>query len=386
MQQNTSIVRWVFIAATAIVVGLILWNTLAFFNELKENERQKMQIFAEAFKEVSSSTILINANISKISTEAIRLNSTTPMISFSYADSIYNSKNIDERILKSPSKRDALIKEFKSEYKPLELKYEGKIFQTVYFGNSPLINKLKYYPAILIVILMLFVTVIYYFNETAKSSIQNKLWAGMAKETAHQIGTPLSSLVGWTEILRSENVNPEYILEMEKDINRLETITDRFSKVGSKPKLARRDIVSETILAYDYLKSRSSKLIRFKISTPNTPIYVQLNSQLFGWTIENLVKNGIDAMKGKGDIEVIVETSPKNALIYISDTGKGIPKRYHKKIFTTGFTSKKRGWGLGLSLAKRIVHQYHSGNIRVLKSVQDKGTTFVISLPLTDNA
>jgi signal transduction histidine kinase len=173
---------------------------------------------------------------------------------------------------------------------------------------------------------------------------------------------------------------------MEKDINRLETITDRFSKVGSKPKLARRDIVSETILAYDYLKSRSSKLIRFKISTPNTPIYVQLNSQLFGWTIENLVKNGIDAMKGKGDIEVIVETSPKNALIYISDTGKGIPKRYHKKIFTTGFTSKKRGWGLGLSLAKRIVHQYHSGNIRVLKSVQDKGTTFVISLPLTDNA
>ena len=386
MQQNTSIVRWVFIAATAIVVGLILWNTLAFFNELKENERQKMQIFAEAFKEVSSSTILINANISKISTEAIRLNSTTPMISFSHADSIYNSKNIDERILKSPSKRDALIKEFKSEYKPLELKYEGKIFQTVYFGNSPLINKLKYYPAILIVILMLFVTVIYYFNETAKSSIQNKLWAGMAKETAHQIGTPLSSLVGWTEILRSENVNPEYILEMEKDINRLETITDRFSKVGSKPKLARRDIVSETILAYDYLKSRSSKLIRFKISTPNTPIYVQLNSQLFGWTIENLVKNGIDAMKGKGDIEVIVETSPKNALIYISDTGKGIPKRYHKKIFTTGFTSKKRGWGLGLSLAKRIVHQYHSGNIRVLKSVQDKGTTFVISIPISDNA
>lgn len=386
MQQNTSIVRWVFIAATAIVVGLILWNTLSFFKELKENERQKMQIFAEAFKEVSSSTILINANISKISTEAIRLNSTTPMISFSHADSMYNSKNIDERILKSPSKREALIKKFKSEYQPLELKYEGKIFQTVYFGNSPLINKLKYYPAILIVILMLFVTVIYYFNETAKSSIQNKLWAGMAKETAHQIGTPLSSLVGWTEILRSENVNPEYILEMEKDIKRLETITDRFSKVGSKPKLAKTDIVSETILAYDYLKSRSSKLIHFKISTPNTPIYVQLNSQLFGWTIENLVKNGIDAMRGKGDIEVIVETSLKNALIYISDTGKGIPKRYHKKIFTTGFTSKKRGWGLGLSLAKRIVHQYHSGNIRVLKSVQDKGTTFVISIPLTDNS
>lgn len=382
MQQNTSIVRWIFIAASAIVVGLIVWNTLSFFNDLKESERQKMQIFAEAFKEVSSSTILINANISKISTEAIRLNSTTPMISFSHADSIYNSKNIDARILTSPRKRDALIQKFKSEYEPLELKYEGKVFQTVYFGNSPLINKLKYYPAILIVILMLFVTVIYYFNETAKSSIQNKLWAGMAKETAHQIGTPLSSLVGWTEILKSEQVNPEYILEMEKDIKRLETITDRFSKVGSKPKLTKADIVSETKLAFDYLKSRSSKLIAFKMNTPNDPIYVQLNSQLYGWTIENLVKNGIDAMRGKGKIEVILETDHKNALVFITDTGKGIPKRYHKRIFTTGFTSKKRGWGLGLSLAKRIVNEYHNGTIRVLKSVQDKGTTFVISLPL----
>jgi two-component system, sporulation sensor kinase D len=386
MKQNTSLVRWVFIVASAIIVSLILWNTLAFFNELKENERQKMKIFAEAFKEVSSSTILINSTISKISTEAIRLNNTTPMISFSHADSIYNSKNIDDTILKSVKKRDALIAEFTSEYKPLQLKYNGKVFQTVYYGNSPLINKLKYYPAILIAILMLFVAAIYYFNETAKSSIKNKLWAGMAKETAHQIGTPLSSLVGWTEILRDENVNPEYIFEMEKDIKRLETITARFSKVGSKPKLTETDIVAETSAAFDYLKSRSSKLINFKIDTPSYPIYVQLNGQLFGWTIENLVKNGIDAMRGKGDIEVIVETTQKRALIFVSDTGKGIPKRNHKRIFTTGFTSKKRGWGLGLSLAKRIIHEYHNGTIRVLKSTQDKGTTFVISLPLINNS
>tara|TARA_B100000795_G_scaffold92606_1_gene67702 strand:- start:1641 stop:2801 length:1161 start_codon:yes stop_codon:yes gene_type:complete len=386
MQQNTSLVRWVFTIASVIIVSLILWNTLLFFYELKENERQKMQIFAEAFKEVSSSTILISANISKVSTEAIRLNNTTPMISFSHADSIYNSKNIDEAILKSVKKREALIQEFISEYKPLELKYNGTVFQTVYYGNSPLINKLKYYPVILIVILMLFVAAIYYFNETAKSSIKNKLWVGMAKETAHQIGTPLSSLVGWTEILRDENVNPDYIFEMEKDIKRLETITDRFSKVGSKPKLTQTDIVAETAAAFDYLKSRSSKLINFKIDTPNNPIYVQLNAQLFGWTIENLVKNGIDAMRGKGDIQVIVETSQKSALIFVSDTGKGIPKKNHKKIFTTGFTSKKRGWGLGLSLAKRIIHEYHNGNIRVLKSTKDKGTTFVISLPLINNS
>ncbi|MGK0386382.1 MAG: two-component system, sporulation sensor kinase D [Patiriisocius sp.] len=384
MQQNASFIRWIFIATSAIIVSLILWNTLVFFNELKENERQKMQIFAEAFKEVSSSKIDINANISKVSSEAIRLNNTTPMISFSQRDMVYNSKNIDTKILENPKRRDALIEEFKSEYTPLEIKYEGVIYETVYYGNSPLINKLKYYPAILIIILVLFVTAIYYFNETAKSSVQNKLWAGMAKETAHQIGTPLSSLVGWAEILRGENVDPDYIMEMEKDIKRLETITDRFSKIGSVPKLVKADIVAETTAAYDYLKSRTSKLINFKIDTPIEPIFVQLNAQLFGWTIENLVKNGIDAMRGKGDIEVIVEISQKNALVFVTDTGKGIPKKNHKRIFTPGFTTKKRGWGLGLSLAKRIIQEYHNGKIRVLKSSQDKGTTFVISLPLID--
>lgn len=385
MQQYASLFRWIFIITSAIIVGLILWNTLSFFNELKESERQKMQIWAEAQKEIASSAIDLNATISKTSLKALLGNTTTPMISFSAKDKEYDSKNIDSTILSIPKRRDALIAQFKSEYTPLELKYEGRVFETVYYGNSPLINKLKYYPVILIIILILFIASIYYFNRTAKSAEQNKLWAGMAKETAHQIGTPLSSLVGWTEILRSENVDPDYIVEMEKDINRLETITDRFSKVGSIPTLEKTDIVAETRAAYDYLKSRSSKLINFKIDTPSTPIFVQLNSQLFGWTIENLVKNGIDAMKGKGDIEVIVETSQKNALIFVTDTGKGIPKRNHKKIFKPGFTTKKRGWGLGLSLAKRIINDYHSGKIRVLKSSQDKGTTFVISLPLIAN-
>lgn len=384
MQQNASLIRWFFIATSAIIVSLILWNTLVFFNELKENERQKMQIWAEAQKEIASATLDLNSSISKISLEAIKANTSTPMISFSQKDTIYKGNNIEFDINENPKRRDALIVQFKSEYKPLEIKYEGKIYETVYYGNSPLINKLKYYPAILIIILILFVAAIYYFNETAKSSEQNKLWAGMAKETAHQIGTPLSSLVGWTEILRSENVDPDYIIEMEKDIKRLETITDRFSKIGSVPKLVKTDIVAETTAAYDYLKRRSSKLINFKIDTPIDPIYVQLNAQLFGWTIENLVKNGIDAMRGKGDIQLIVEISQKNALIFITDSGKGIPKKNHKRIFTPGFTTKKRGWGLGLSLAKRIVQEYHNGKIRVLTSGQDKGTTFVISLPLID--
>ncbi|GEQ84599.1 two-component sensor histidine kinase [Patiriisocius marinistellae] len=384
MQQNASVGRIVFLISSVIIISLILWNTFTFFNQLKNNERTKMQIWAAAQQEIASSEVDINANLSETALRVIQGNTTTPMVRYSHSDNEYDSRNIDSLTFNNLKKREKLIAQFTSEYKPLEIKYGGQIIQTIYYGNSPLINKLKYYPAILILILLLLSIAIYYFNQTAKSAEQNKLWAGMAKETAHQIGTPLSSLVGWTEILKSEDVNPEYIEEMDKDIKRLEIITDRFSKVGSMPKLKKTDIVAETHDAYDYLKSRSSKLINFSIKVPTNPIYVNLNSQLFGWTIENLVKNGIDAMKGKGDISVVVEMTGDNALVYVTDTGKGIPKRNHKKIFTPGFTTKKRGWGLGLSLAKRIVEEYHNGKIRVLKSNPKEGTTFLIAIKLSD--
>ena len=204
----------------------------------------------------------------------------------------------------------------------------------------------------------------------------------MAKETAHQIGTPLSSLVGWTEILKDTDVDRSYIMEMEKDITRLKTITERFSKIGSVPNLDPEDIVAQTTMAFDYLKSRSSKLIQFELIKPDQPILVLLNAQLYGWTIENLVKNGIDAMKGQGTIDVEILSTSKKALIRISDTRKGINSRNYKKIFNPGYTTKQRGWGLGLSLAKRIVEEYHKGRIYVLRSEKEKGTTFEISLPI----
>ena len=239
---------------------------------------------------------------------------------------------------------------------------------------------LKYYPAFLILIIFLFILAVYLFYKTSKSAEKNRHWAGMAKETAHKIGTPLSSLVGWTEILKSENVNPEYIAEMEKDVSRLETITDRFSKIGSIPKLEQRDLIEETRATFHYLQKRSSKLIDFQLIIPETPIYVQMNPQLFSWTIENLVKNGIDAMKGKGKITISVEKNSKYAFVRVLDTGKGLPKNKFKKIFTPGHTTKKRGWGLGLSLAKRIIEEYHNGKIKVLKSVLGEGTTMEITL------
>ena len=202
----------------------------------------------------------------------------------------------------------------------------------------------------------------------------------MAKETAHQIGTPLSSLVGWTEILKTENVDPTHIKEMEKDINRLQIITDRFSKIGSVPKLNEEDVVIATQDAYNYLSSRSSKLIKFSFEAPNEPIFVLLNEQLFSWTIENLTKNAIDAMKGEGELKIEIIAHEKHVNILVSDTGKGIHKSKYRSIFDPGYTTRKRGWGLGLSLAKRIIEDYHNGKIKVLHSELGKGSIMQITL------
>ena len=380
MQKSNTLTRWFFIVASLFIIGLILWNTYAFFTQLKHNEREKMQIWAAAQTELQNDDK--DVVISETALEVIKSNTTTPMLVYSNKEEVYTERNIKKKDVNTPKKIEKLVKQFSSEYKPIEIYYGEELLATIYYGNSTIINKLKYYPAVLILILFLFIAAIYFFYRTSKSAEQNKLWAGMAKETAHQIGTPLSSLVGWAEIFKSENVNPDYVAEMEKDIDRLETITERFSKVGSIPKLLKTDLVTETRIAVDYLKSRSSKLIKFELDAPKEVVFVKLNPQLYGWTIENLVKNGIDAMKGKGTISVSIETTSKNALIYVSDTGKGISKRNFGKIFRPGYTSKKRGWGLGLSLAKRIISEYHKGKIRVLKSSPEEGTTMEISLRL----
>ena len=202
----------------------------------------------------------------------------------------------------------------------------------------------------------------------------------MSKETAHQIGTPLSSLIGWTEILKIENVNPDYIVEIEKDVDRLKTITERFSKIGSLPTLEKADIIKETIESYDYLKARSSKLIDFDLIIPEGEIPVYLNKQLYSWTIENLVKNAIDAMKGRGKLTVEISQLESLVKVSVTDTGKGLSKKNFNKIFEPGFTTKKRGWGLGLSLVKRIIEDFHNGKIKVLQSEKEKGSTIQISL------
>ncbi|WP_298417038.1 HAMP domain-containing sensor histidine kinase [uncultured Kordia sp.] len=379
-------IRWILILTSFAIVSGILWNTYIFFQEFKKDERIKMEIWAEAIAEISSGQD-IDVEISNLPLNIITKAQeyTNPIITKTIKGEI-DAINIDSIKIKDAAYIDKTILKLSKENQPIILKYYDKGLKkyiqtgTVYYGNSETLNKLKYYPLALLLIILLFAAVAYFFFSATKASEQNKLWAGMAKETAHQIGTPLSSLVGWTEILKTENVDPEYIMEIEKDIDRLQTITERFSKIGSIPTLKRLDIVQETKDSYNYLLTRSSKLINFTIEAPETPIYSEINAQLYSWTIENMVKNAIDAMKGKGDLKLEIIPADTYVKILITDNGKGIPKRNFKKVFQPGFTSKKRGWGLGLSLAKRIVENYHNGKVKVLKSELGKGTTMQISL------
>lgn len=376
--MNRNILRWIIIASSFIIISLILWNTYIFFQNFKAEERIKMQNWSFAQSELLTSE---NENV-ELTLKILESNHTTPMLAINKDGSLGTFKNIDKKKVENPTSVQNLITAFESENQPIEVYYNDEIYYTIYYGNSPLINKLKYYPLALLLIIVLFAAVVYFFYRSSKIAEQNKLWTGMAKETAHQIGTPLSSLIGWTEILRSEDVNPSYLLEIEKDITRLQTITDRFSKIGSMPTLKRSDIVKETVDSYEYLKARSSKLIGFEIEVPDHPIYVNLNPQLYSWTIENLVKNAIDAMRGKGNLKITIIEGDKDVKITVTDSGKGLSKGLFQKVFEPGYTSRKRGWGLGLSLAKRIVEDYHDGKIKVLHSEINKGTTMQISLKL----
>ena len=275
---------------------------------------------------------------------------------------------------------NAQLQKMKSENAPIEISYNGKNKKLIYYRDSDLLNKLTYYPLALILILILFLSVIYLFFSSNRAAETNKLWTGMAKETAHQIGTPLSSLLGWITILKMEKVDDKYVSEIEKDVHRLNTIANRFSKIGSVPELRKENIIHITKQAYNYLESRSSKQILFTFSSEEKELFVNLNNELFGWVIENLIKNAIDAMQKKGALKLAITPIGKHVKITISDTGKGMHKSLFKQIFKPGFTTKKRGWGLGLSLSKRIVEDYHKGKISVKKSEIGKGTTFEILL------
>lgn len=373
-RRNTT--RWIIIFVSFLIISLILWNTYTFFQIFKNEERLKMKLFANA--QIS----IVNANENtdvELPLQIFSDNTSIPVILTMY-DKIVSSKNVPDEILNDKKKSTAFLKKLKNENDPIIFEYSPGKHQELYYGNSELLNKLKYYPIALLLIIFLFGALIYNFYKSTKMATQNKLWAGMAKETAHQIGTPLSSLIGWVEILKTEDIDPSITSEIEKDIERLQTITDRFSKIGSVPVLEPHDIIAETLNTYEYLQSRFSKQVAFSYDAPKEPILAMINPTLHSWTIENLVKNAIDAMKGKGNLDLQIEQDANHVKINVKDSGSGISKKQFKTIFEPGFTTKKRGWGLGLSLTKRIVEEYHNGKIKVLHSEIGKGTTFQILL------
>jgi hypothetical protein len=376
--ERRNVTRWTIIVASFFIITLILWNTYTFFQIFKNEERVKMQNWALAQKKINSANIDTDIELPF----QIIQTATIPIIE-TEKDSIVNNKNIEEDILKDNVKLKKFLTKLKNQNEPILMEGADGKPHYLYYGDSSLLNKLKYYPIALLLIIVLFGGLVYNFYRSTKMATQNKLWAGMAKETAHQIGTPLSSLIGWVEIMKADNVDQTTISEIEKDINRLQTIADRFSKIGSEPVLELKNIITETEQSFDYLQSRFSKQVVFSFKAPKTPIMISINPILHSWTIENLVKNAIDAMKGRGKISVEIENEGSFVKIKVSDTGKGIPKNQFNRIFEPGFTTKKRGWGLGLSLTKRIVEEYHKGKIKVLNSEIGKGTTIQVSFKIS---
>ncbi|WP_294822962.1 HAMP domain-containing sensor histidine kinase [uncultured Flavobacterium sp.] len=379
--DKRSLTRWFIIIASFLIVILIVWNTYFLFQRFKDDEREKIQLWTNVTEALySQSEDKPLETLFSISES----NTTIPIIITDAKGVITKAKNIEETIIKNDTVQDSiraykLVEEFKSANTPLTVEYTPGKTEYVYYGNSDMLNILKYYPMALVLIIVLFGAVVYNFYRASKMGAQSRLWAGMAKETAHQIGTPLSSLLGWIEIMKADNVDETTVEEIGKDVKRLQTIAERFSKIGSEPTLEERDIVAETEHAFDYLRTRASSQVEFNFRSPNHPVMVMLNPELHSWTIENLVKNAIDAMKGKGRLDIVVEEREKFVKIKVSDSGKGIPKAQFRKVFEPGFTTKRRGWGLGLSLTKRIVEEYHKGKIKVLASEVGKGTTMQAS-------
>ncbi len=356
-------------------VGAILWNSFVLFQQMKEQEREKMELWAEAEKRIIEAPVNADVNLP---VQIVIKNKTIPVIMTDSLGNILQTANLPEAVVKDSLRLQKTLKRFKKENDPIIIHLD-KGNQYLFYGNSTLLRKLTWYPLVYILIFMLFVGIIYLYYYTSRMSEQNRLWAGMAKEAAHQIGTPLSSLLGWVELMKTDpSLAPAD--ELQKDIHRLKVISNRFGKIGSKPKLEPYDLHEAVKQTMAYFQSRKPKNIQLEFEAKAKEPLVMLNPDLFQWVLENLIKNAIDAMPSGGKIRISTSENDREIWLTVSDQGKGIPKKDWKKVFEPGFSTKKRGWGLGLSVVKRIVKNYHHGTIFIKKSVINEGTEFVIKL------
>lgn len=370
----------IFLLLFAIGIGVLsLWYTNGLVEKLKKQEEEKVQLWAEATKRLAAQETAMSELpfLSEIS----RKNTTIPLILASKEGKILSWRNLDSaRVAQDTNYLKHQLEEMKLEHQPIKIPVLNEE-QYIYYHNSTLLSKLTYYPYVQLTVIALFIIIAYLAFSASRNAEQNQVWVGMAKETAHQLGTPLSSLMGWLEYLKSTGLEESTAMEIAKDIHRLETVTDRFSKIGAKPILTPAPIKEVVENSLKYLGSRVSQKVEvgFEISCSEETM-VPLNQPLFEWVVENIVKNAVDAMEGEGKIMVHIGEKGKTIFIDIEDNGKGIPSGDFKRIFRPGFTTKTRGWGLGLSLAKRIIEQYHRGKIFVKQSEVGKGTTFRIVL------
>jgi signal transduction histidine kinase len=364
---------------SALAIGMaILWFTNSLVEDLRREERIKVKIWAAATEQTTDIDNL-DEDISFVF-EVINLNKTIPVILTNGKGKILYHKNFPEKkALHSDYLADQLLS-MQNAQDPITFEYADGKSNMIYYKDSILLTRLQYFPFMILFAVGLFILLGYLTFSASRKSEQNKVWAGMAKETAHQLGTPLTSLMGWLVLLKDKDGMEELAFEMNKDLLRLQTISERFSKIGSQPELYQTDLNKTLERSFFYMKDRSSSKIEFVLRPDSPSLLIDLNPQLFGWVIENILRNSIDAIQGEGSIHLYIKEQGNRVFVDIKDTGRGLRSAHMKTVFEPGYTTKKRGWGLGLSLVKRIIEDYHKGQVFVLQSELGKGTTFRISL------
>ncbi|MBE6317639.1 MAG: HAMP domain-containing histidine kinase [Bacteroidales bacterium] len=381
-------IAFLVIAVVVVAIFLYFFNNLV--NDLSQQERERMEIWADATKEMITQQSGTDVDFLF---SIINRNHTIPVLLTDDAGNILSHSNFS-----LPEPIDSLNPMFLSETNAaylneklenlrnssnvINIDIDEGYSQHLYYEDSTLLKRLSYYPYIQLLVMLAFIVVVYFAVLSTKKAEQNKVWVGLSKETAHQLGTPISSLMAWMELMESLGVDAETVAEMNKDVQRLSTIASRFSKIGSKPQMEEENLNDVVMRASSYMSSRISSRIKLDINVCADSIRVMASAPLFEWVMENLIKNAVDAMEGSGSITVTTGIEKGKGYIDVSDTGKGLSRKNFKTIFNPGYTTKKRGWGLGLTLAKRIIEQYHSGRIYVLNSEVGTGTTFRIEVPL----
>jgi signal transduction histidine kinase len=379
LYQQKQIVKTLLLVAAIVIGALSLWYTNTLVKKLSEEEKKKVELWAEATRKLAD---LTDANMDfNFHINVVRNNTTVPVIMVDERENIISWRNLDSLKMQDTVYARNELASMRGQHEPIEIKlYDGKKNQ-IYYKDSLLLIKLRYYPFFQLGVIALFIIVSYLAFSSSRRAEQNQVWVGMAKETAHQLGTPLSSLLAWVDLLKMKNVSPEYTGEIEKDIGRLNTITERFSKIGSPPALKKENLAEVIRRSVSYIQTRSSGKVSFEVNaTDESQTLASVNSPLLEWVFENVLKNAIDAMNGEGKITVNVTDQLQFVYIDISDTGKGIPRSAFTTVFKPGYTTKSRGWGLGLSLSKRIIEDYHNGQIFVRSSEPNVKTTFRIVL------